>query len=164
MLYSVGHSVCIFSPTRDGPQLTHPKASGPRPAPCQLMKTIWDGETYKMAFSPEEKARLVAYYRDPDIRWLETGTLVANGECLLERRILCSGALPSRRMLPPSRPFCIARRGSGVVAEELIAGSGKCAADSLGTCPNCRYFNECALNVQQIVGCEFGAFLDEFET
>ena len=23
------------------------------------MKTIWDGETYKMAFSPEEKARLL---------------------------------------------------------------------------------------------------------
>jgi hypothetical protein len=46
------------------------------------MKTFWDGETYQMAFSPEEKARLVAYYRDPDIRWLETGTLVASGGSL----------------------------------------------------------------------------------
>jgi hypothetical protein len=45
------------------------------------MKAEWTGSEHRMVFSREEKANLVAYYRDPIVRWLEAGT-VANGGIL----------------------------------------------------------------------------------
>jgi hypothetical protein len=43
------------------------------------VKTYWDGKEYRMAYSPEERAKIVAYYRNPEIRWIEGGTVAHNG-------------------------------------------------------------------------------------
>jgi hypothetical protein len=43
------------------------------------MKIEWDGTEYRGSYSAEEKAALLAYYRDPKIVWLEGGTEAQGG-------------------------------------------------------------------------------------
>jgi hypothetical protein len=43
------------------------------------MKIQWNGSEYEGAYSPEEKARLLAYYCDPEVRWIESGTDAIGG-------------------------------------------------------------------------------------
>ena len=37
------------------------------------MKVRWTGTTYEAEHSPAEKAALIAYYQNPEIRWFEAG-------------------------------------------------------------------------------------------
>jgi hypothetical protein len=43
------------------------------------MPIEWDGTEYRAWHSPEEKAALLAYYRDPIIEWFEGGTEAYGG-------------------------------------------------------------------------------------
>jgi hypothetical protein len=43
------------------------------------MKISWNGAEYVAEHSPQEKAALQAYYRDPEVRWFESGTQAVNG-------------------------------------------------------------------------------------
>lgn len=43
------------------------------------MKAEWTGTEYRMTFSAEEKARLAAYYGDPEVCWFDAGTIACGG-------------------------------------------------------------------------------------